>query len=312
VRRSGPPGVQVGVDYYDAGGGTAATPRSYSLTPGTLAFPPFVMSRTFPVTVTSDGLLHPDQTVNLGLRSPTGGAARGALKTAVLTLATDDPRVQFTAAAYTVAESARKATIAVRRVGPVSRAVTVPVTASNGTATSANYGPPVPSVLSFDPGIVIRSFSVPVVNDAIDEASPLTVNLALGTPDQALLGSPRTSVLTIADNDVAGVVQFAVSDYSVGQRGGSAVITVSRTGGRAGAATVQYKTSDGSGVEGTNYNASSGTLVFDEGQTSRTFTVGVLDDGSSTNKTVRLTLSSPAGGATLGLRSSATLWIVAR
>jgi hypothetical protein len=312
VRRSGPPNRQVAVDYYDAGGGTAATPQSYSLTPGTLTFPPFVMSRSFPVTVTSDGLLHLDQTVNLGLRNPTGGAALGAWKAGVLTLATDDPRVQFTSAAYSAAESAGKATIAVRRVGPLSRAFTVPVTASNGTATSANYGAPVPSVLSFDPGVLIRSFSVPIVNDGIDQPSPLTVKLALGAPDHALLGAPKASVLTIADNDVAGVVQFAVSDYSLGQGGESAVVTVSRTGGQAGGATVRYDASDGTGAEGTNYNPASATLIFDEGQTTRTFIVDVLDDGSSTNKTVRLTLSSPGGGAVLGPRSSATLWIVAR
>jgi hypothetical protein len=311
VRRSGPLNVAVGVDYYDAGGGTATTPQNYSLSPGTLDFPPFVQSRTFTVTVRSDGQVHPDRTVNLALKTPTGGAALGAQKTALLTLMTDDPRVQFTRAAYTVAEASAKATIAVMRTGPASRAFTVPVSATNGTATSANYGPPNPSVLNFGPGVVIRTFTLPIVNDRIDEPPPLTVNLALGSPSQALLGSPQTAVLTIADNDIAGVIQFAVSDYSVSEKDGSAVVTLIRTGGYASGVTVHYTTSGGSAVVGTNYNAASGTVTFAEGQTSQTFTIDVLDDGTASgNKTVNLVLGSPGGGASLGLRSTATLWIV--
>ena len=53
-----------------------------------------------------------------------------------------------------------------------------------------------------------------------------------------------------------------------------------------------------------------GTITFNAGQTSRTFTVPIindtLDDG---NRTVNLTLSNPTGGAQLGTQNTAVLTI---
>jgi hypothetical protein len=313
VRRSGPTSTPVMVDYYDAGGGSASTPQGYALTPGTLTFPPGILSRSFSVAVTADGLVHPDQTVNLALRNPTGGAALGAQATAVLTLRTTDPKVQFMRSAFAVAESAGKAVVTVRRMGPASPDFTVPVFVSDGTATSANYVPPNPNPFSLDfaKGVFLRSFSVPIVNDQLDAPPPLTVNLALLAPSGALLGSPSTAVLTIADNDVAGVVQFLASNYSVSETATSAVVTVIRTGGLASGATIHYATSDASATAGVHYRPASGAITFDHGETSKTFTIDILDDGTAGgNKTVKLALSSPGGGAILGPRSGATLWIV--
>jgi len=88
-------------------------------------------------------------------------------------------------------------------------------------------------------------------------------------------------------------------------------VTLIRTGGYASGTTVHYTTSGGSAVIGTNYNAASGTITFAEGQTSQTFTIDVLDDGTASgNKSVNLVLDTPGGGARLGLRATATLWIV--
>ena len=70
--------------------------------------------------------VHPDLTANLALSNPTGGGALGLLNTAVLTLTTDDPKIQFSSAAYSVAESSSKATVTVKRTGPTAQAVVGP------------------------------------------------------------------------------------------------------------------------------------------------------------------------------------------
>src|SRR5262249_19134609 len=58
------------------------------------------------------------------------------------------------------------------------------------------------------------------------------------------------------------------------------------------------------------YTAASGTLNFAVGETTKTFTVPIINDSAVENpETVTLTLTSPAGGATLGTPAIATLTI---
>jgi hypothetical protein len=58
--------------------------------------------------------------------------------------------------------------------------------------------------------------------------------------------------------------------------------------------------------------ATSGAIVFAQGETTASFSVPILDDGvaGGGNKAVNLTLSSPGGGGVLGAQATATLWIV--
>ncbi len=108
-----------------------------------------------------------------------------------------------------------------------------------------------------------------------------------------------------------GTLAFSSSTYSVTEDGTSVTITVDRTGGSDGSVSVNYTTSNGTATAGSDYTAVSGTLTFADGQTSNTFTVAVADDAVyDGDKTVNLTLSSAAGGATLGAQKTAVLTIM--
>jgi DNA/RNA endonuclease G (NUC1) len=112
----------------------------------------------------------------------------------------------------------------------------------------------------------------------------------------------------------SGTLQFSAATYSVNEDGGSATITVTRTGGSSGAVSVNYSTVAGgsSATAGDDYVATSSTVSFADGDTAnKTFTVTVNDDTTfEGNETVNLALSSPTGGATLGSPSTAVLTIV--
>jgi len=107
-------------------------------------------------------------------------------------------------------------------------------------------------------------------------------------------------------------LQFSTAAYqaSEGANPALATITVTRTG-TSGAVSVNYATSNGTAVAGSDYISSSGTLSWATGDaTARTFTVALINDTLvEPNETVNLSLSNPSG-ATLGTASNAVLTIV--
>jgi hypothetical protein len=107
-----------------------------------------------------------------------------------------------------------------------------------------------------------------------------------------------------------GLLQFSSATYNVGEGDGTATITVKRTDGGVGAASVHYATSDGSAVAGSDYTATSGDLSWGDGDTAnKTFTIPITNDNVyEPNETINVTLSSAAGAA-LGPQSTATLTI---
>jgi hypothetical protein len=125
----------------------------------------------------------------------------------------------------------------------------------------------------------------------------------------AILGAPATSTVTIDDDDPPGLIEFKSLHYDVDEADGQATVTVERLDGVGGAVSVDYETSDGSAVAGSDYSDSSGTLHWAAGDSAdKTFTVPVSWDGrAEATETINLTLANPGGGSDLGPNAVATL-----
>jgi hypothetical protein len=108
----------------------------------------------------------------------------------------------------------------------------------------------------------------------------------------------------------AGIIQLGGTSYEVTE-GAVINILVTRSGGNSGVASVDYATSDGTAVAGTDYPATSGTLTFADGISgNQTISIPITDDTTAeVAEAFTLTLSN-ASGATLGANSSATVNIV--
>ncbi|MBI2438893.1 MAG: hypothetical protein HYV36_08810 [Lentisphaerae bacterium] len=108
-----------------------------------------------------------------------------------------------------------------------------------------------------------------------------------------------------------GTVQFSASSYSVNENAGTLTLTVTRAGGRSGAATVEYATAGGTASAVLDYTSQSGTLSWPDADiSSKTITVSITDDSLDENdETFTVTLSN-ATGADLGSPSSAIVTIV--
>jgi hypothetical protein len=99
--------------------------------------------------------------------------------------------------------------------------------------------------------------------------------------------------------------------YRRSEQGGTATITVKRSGGSASGASVHYATSGGTATAGADYTPIAGTLTFASGQTTAQLTIAIADDAAvEDDETIDLTLSNPGGGATIGTPGASTLTII--
>jgi len=87
-------------------------------------------------------------------------------------------------------------------------------------------------------------------------------------------------------------LSFSATNYVVGEGDGNAFITVLRTNGTSGSVSVAYNTVAGTATPGLNYVTTSGTLTFNDGDTTKTFVVPLLDN-SRPQGTVNLSCSFP-------------------
>jgi hypothetical protein len=115
----------------------------------------------------------------------------------------------------------------------------------------------------------------------------------------------------------APLIQFAASNFNVGEGGGHVDVTVTRTGDTSGAASVDYTTFDetpgaGHASQTSDYEIALGTLTFAPGETSKTFTVFIVDDNLvEGTETLGLALSNPTGtNVSLGSPSTAEVTII--
>ena len=127
--------------------------------------------------------------------------------------------------------------------------------------------------------VILPSTGIPLVGTFIYEPS-----------------SPASASVTVADNDPPTV---AVSDASASEDAGTMQFTVS-VPAAYGRLTVDWETSDGSGDDaataGSDYEAASGQVVFNDGEAERTISVNITDDNDEEgNETFTLTLKNPVG-----------------
>ena len=309
---------------YTTADDTATAFRDYTPVTGILTFPSGIATKTFTVLITDGSIFEPDEFVTLTLSSPTG-ALLGNQKVARLRIRDNDSgTLKLSAAAYSVPEKGPPGTpggvavVSVLRTGSLNATTkvlfeTVDITATGGAAAGAGVDYiSVSRTLTFAPTETKKDVQIQIIDDTLAEGNE-TFKVRLSNPENGTLSPTVLSeaIVTIVDDDKAGTVQFGAAAFSVSETAGSIDITVTRTGGDAGPATVAYSTGDGTATAGEDYTATSGVLTFGFKEVKKTFTVPILADSLvEGTETVRLTLSNPTGGLTLGTPATATLSIL--
>lgn len=106
------------------------------------------------------------------------------------------------------------------------------------------------------------------------------------------------------------MLALSASNYAIAQSAGSVTVSVSRTGGSNGAASVRYATEFGTALDDINYGNTNGVLSWASGDASpKSFTIPILN-GTPFSGTRTLSVSlSRSSGASIGGPATATVTI---
>jgi poly(3-hydroxybutyrate) depolymerase len=283
---------------------TATSGLDYTGITNTLSFAPHELLKWVTVPILNDSLKEANETFRVTLSNPVSVTLATPTPLTV-TIVDNDQGFAFEFASYSVAEDAGLVRINVLRgTDDTNATVTVDFATTDLTATKGLDYTSITNTLSFAPGEKVKLVTVPILNDGVKESSK-NFRVTLSNPTGgAVLGSRTTATVTIVDNDPG--VGFELSSYSVWENAGAVTVAVLRGNDMAlGPITVDYATSNLTAQAGQDYEAVSGTVAFLENETIKTIPIPILRNGSVTNdRSFKVTLSNPTGGATLGTAST--------
>ena len=226
-------------------------------------------------------------------------------------------KVAFDETAVSVIEN-NTVEIALVRTGDLEESTDIPLVFESITATQyVDY--------SFDSGYVtfgagesrqtITITTCAPYDDSIAEISE-SFKIKLGT---VINGTPHEEntecVVTIIDNEATvNKVEMLLSSCTVAEDAGSVDVTVKHISNTAsGGFSVDYKFSNGTATNGSDYTGVAGTLVFAPGETERIITIPILNDGLYESDSEAFTLylrdSVNANGVTIGNQLACTVTI---
>ena len=273
---------------YSTVDGTAVADADFTPTSGTLTFNPNQTTKTIRVPILRDTVHEPSETFTVELDDPTGTTL--ADSTGLGTIAADATPGLSIADAVNVAEG-RDAVFRVTLRPATNHVVSVTYTTMDGTAVADADYTPVTGTLRFEPRETTKTIRVPVLLDTMTEQSE-TFTVELSNPGGSTLADP-IGVGTIRADPAPSL---RIGDATPVAEGDEAVFTVTLTPPNEQVVTVDYTTTDGTAVADEDYSATSGTLRFAPGDTSKTIRVPTLRDAvAEPVETFTVVLSNPSG-----------------
>jgi hypothetical protein len=311
---------------YATEGGTATPGVDYTPTSGTLSFAEGETTKTFTVSLIDDSVYEgaTPETIGVTLSGQSGDVALGSQKTATLTIQDSKGRPSIIPVNMAVREGnsgTTNAQFVVRLSHPSVETISANYTTNGGTATVNSDYVAASGTLTFQPGELEKTIPLQINGDTVEESNERFLINFSNLVNATL--TPGNNVVIIVDDDRSSI-QFAVSSFTTSEGDGRATIIVTRTSDLSGATTLDYRTTDADtfniGCADTVNNNSGafarcdfadtiGKLVFAAGESQKTFTVPLIDDGHDEgSETFGVIVSNPGLPGT-GSTATATVLI---
>jgi Calx-beta domain len=185
------------------------------------------------------------------------------------------------------------ATFGVTLSGATTHRITINYATADATAIQGTDYLSTNGSLIFEPGETTKSFTVSVLGDVLDEFDE-TFDLNLTSATVGIITRGQ-GTCTIIDDDPPPSISIndtSVIEGNLGTHNAGFSVNLSATSGKPIA--VDYSTSDGTAIAGTDYISSFGTLTFAAGQTVRTILVPVIGDKiNEPDETFFVTFTNP-------------------
>ena len=278
-------------------------------------------NRTFTVPLIDNSLSQ--GLVNFGvtlLTNLSSGTTLTSPSAATVFINDNDNGFAFTTATNTLRETDGQVSVNVLRIGATNNTTSVNYATHDGTAVAGLNYTSSSGTLTFTAGQTLKSIQIPVADDP-QVTGDLQFTIALSTNASTTgvqLAYPSTNYVIIQDSDAG--LSFTNSSLIVRRDVGNAVITVVCSNPGAEPVvndtntvplSVQYDTSDGTGLAGVDYIATSGVLVFTNGNGTNTFNVPIINNSSVTGaRTFNLRLFNPTAPGRLVAPSNEVVTIV--
>lgn len=208
-----------------------------------------------------------------------------------------------------VNEGTGTATFTVTLSGAASTPVTVAYASEDGTALAGSDYTAVTGTLTFAPGELRKTISVPINDDTVFEG-PETFRINLSGPSDNAFIADGLGLGTIHDDGTGTVPdgvtptddrpKASINDVIVNEAAGTATFTVTLAGSATTPVTVDFATADGTAKAGLDYTAVTGTVTFAPGETSQSITVPILNDTVyEGGETFTVNLRNPSSNAVI-------------
>ena len=310
------------VAFFTTTNGTAVSPTDYTPYSQVVTFGPGVTSMSVPITISNNPIVEGSRTVFMALTNALSSntnsvTSLGNPTNAVLTIidTVNSPgQLSLSASNYTASAGGTGlytgTTITVARNFGISGAVSAQFSTTSGSAVAGVDFVGTNGVVTLADGVTNGTFVLQVINSAIATA-PKSFTLALtNATGGATLVDPTNALVTIINTNV-GIGFIAATNTAV-DSASYAQVGVQRTGDTNTSSSVNYGTTNGTALVGTNYQVTAGTLTFAPGQTLKYISVPLIDN---TNQTVPLFftmgLTGPSAGVQLLTQSNTTVVISA-
>jgi hypothetical protein len=277
VTLSSPSGFTVTASY-QLQGVTATAGSDFVAASGNVTFAPGATSASIPVQVIGDATAEGSEEVDAVLTGATNATIDASGRAGPLTIVDDDGAPRFAIGDVRIPEGTGNATVTVLLAPAAKKSVSVAYSTSDGTAKASSDYQTTSGTLTFLAGTTTRTFTVPIVDDAVHEGTE-QLDVTLGTVSGATTQRKKAAVTIVDDDPVPSVSLLdAIVVEGTSSTDTIAPVGVTLSAPSALPVTLTIGVNDNQAKENSDYDPPPPKLVIPAGQTTATIPTPVTAD----------------------------------